>query len=122
MSDKFKEPLKIGMPKTHNNNLDTILEDKECIFSEKKEIYKLAISIAIKQNKIGAKNPKDMWLSFTVEQIDPAPKYFYNIVKASYPNEEEAVYKTVQRLATAGIEILYDDYLKNNYISLSRYL
>ena len=122
MSVEFKEPLKIGMPITHNTKLDNILEDKECIFSEKKEIYKLAISIAIKQNKIGAKNLKDLWLSFSVEQIDPAPKYFYNIVRASYPNEQEAVYKTVQRLATAGIEILYDDYEKNNYISLSLYL
>jgi len=123
MNDKFKEPVKIGMPKSHNLKLDAILENADCIFSEKQHIYRLAISVAIKEKKIGDKNARYDWLSYTVEQIDPEPKYFYNIVRSSYPDEEEAVYTTVQRLATAGIEILYENCKKNGgNILLSHYL
>ena len=123
MNDELKEPVKIGMPRAHNLKLDEILENADCIFSEKKDIYRLAISIAIKENKIGDKNSKYDWLNYNVEQVDPEPKYFYNIVRSSYPEEEEAVYTTVQRLATAGIEILYDNFKKNgSHILLSNYL
>lgn len=123
MNDELKEPVKIGMPKSHNLKLDAMLENADRIFSEKKDIYRLAISVAIKEKKIGDKNTKYDWLSYTVEQIDPEPKYFYNIVRSSYPDEEEAVYTTVQRLATAGIEILYENFEKNSgNILLSHYL
>jgi hypothetical protein len=123
MNDKFKEPVKIGMPRSHNLKLDAILEHSGCIFSEKRDIYRLAISLAIKEKKIGDKNAKYDWKNYTVEQIDPEPKYFYNIVKSTYPDEEEAVYTTVQRLATAGIEILHGNFEKNGGdILLSHYL
>jgi hypothetical protein len=117
----YNEPKNIGLPSIQKGRLDEIIENTD-VFKMKQDLYRFAVAISIKEGIIGDKEKRDQQTMFDIGGIDPEPRIFYHIVKKKFTNEDEGVYRTIERLAASGIDFIYDNYSRSMDFSFCDYL
>lgn len=96
------EPVNVGIAKSAHSKLQRLKEDGH--FSEMLDAYRFAISLALAHGGVTSDFGERQNL-FNVGTLDPDHSLYTAVATLRQPTEEP-VYKTVERLATWGVEEL----------------
>ena len=89
------------------------------IFNEMKDGYRLAASLAIRRGlRVDDRQLEDRHNMYDVGGIDE-DFIFRNAVRIIYPDQSGKEYKYLEKLADAGMEILYGHYSENGDLDLT---
>ena len=100
-----KEPTTVGLTNATKQSLDRL--KNEGYFNEMLDAYKFAVSYALACNAISPPLSNTTTI-FNVGTLDK-DRMLYNAVEALRSEQDEPVYKTVERLAEWGIKEMIAD-------------
>ncbi|MCB9980244.1 MAG: hypothetical protein H6863_03790 [Rhodospirillales bacterium] len=100
-----KEPTTVGLTNATKQSLDRL--KNEGYFNEMLDAYKFAVAYALACNAISPPLSNTTTI-FNVGTLDK-DRMLYDAVEALRPEEDEPVYKTVERLAEWGIKEMMAD-------------
>lgn len=114
---EFNEPKTIGLTAGTKEKLKRLKDDG--YFHEMQDGYKFAVGLALFSNAIelNMSNSGTMYGTGDLDQNND----IYETVKALRSNNDEPVYKTVERLAEWGVKELYEQ-AQNGEIDFSKIL
>jgi len=115
----MEEPQRIGLSKEANSYLDEMLDaiNSEVDSSNEKlikfDLYRLAVAIGVKKNKRPPAIKDNTESSFRVGELDPDRALYIAVEAADLHEQEEPIYRIVERLAEQGIRDFYKAYRDN---------
>jgi len=107
------EPINIRMTTTGHQTLKQLVhnpkDEHSGPFSQMKDAYKFCVALALRCEKIALESMSTDITYIGTDSLDP-DKSLYNVVSLLRPPEcaNEPVYRTIMRLAEAGLEELVD--------------
>lgn len=120
MSEQLKDTANIGLSEQMHLKLREMADNG--IFNDMQDGYRLAAAIAIKQKlsvfERELQNRKNM---YDVGGVDEN-LIFKNTIRILYPSEQGREYKYLEKLADAGINILFDIYDKHGTLDIGELL
>ncbi len=115
----MEEPQRIGLTKEANAYLDEMLDslNSETESTAEKlikfDLYRLAVAIAVKNGEKPKLLTETTDSSFRVTELDPDKALFISVEASSLYDENEPIYRGIERLADEGIREFYKAYQKN---------
>ncbi|VUX55003.1 protein of unknown function [uncultured Woeseiaceae bacterium] len=117
---EYQEPPQVGLSSAAHAKLSRLKDEGH--FNEMSDAYRCSVALALAHGAIAGKDTKSNKTTFSVSTLD-RDRTLFAITKALRLDEDEAVYRTVERLAEWGVnelseiadkgEIQFSDLLRN---------
>jgi hypothetical protein len=110
----MEEPQRIGLTKEANDYLDEILDSLNSEVEEKGlikfDLYRLAVALGVKNGNKPSPLSSNTDNAFRVSELDIDKALFFAVEAANLQDNEEPIYRVVERLAEQGIRDFYKAY------------
>jgi len=117
MAEEVRDTANIGLSEEMHMKLREMTDNK--IFIDMKDGYRLAASLAMRQGlRVEERSLADRKNMYDVGGVDE-DFIFRNAIGVLYPDQSGKEYKYLEKLADAGMALLYDSYDENGNLDLA---